>query len=1322
MHMKKPLRLIAALLAFCVTAAVFPPVGLAAESNDLRVLVDGASENGVIDLGGGSVVANDVSVGGSGRNAPFVIEKPLTIQNGSISVRAGGLVLGEDVTFSDVKFAFSSTEGGNFIAANGHTLTLENITCRMQDSSFNLYCGTLTGLNHPTVTVPQPGLDGRIVIKGSVNIQGQAPSGNIYAGNVYRTRDGNGQPDKTFRGNAEISIMTSKNALGSIYACGGTQDGATATYDESYNVSGSIRITGNAPDVYDMNSQAEVLYQGSGNEDKRTIQGVSDLTVDVGHLALESGSSAKNISVSSGAKLDLKPMAGISSLNNVDSFNSDGYLILDKNQTWTHNGTVSGSTTVAIDSVGVSGGNPASMGSPVEGHVYIQAPQSNDSSFALLPSSTKPNMKLVRESNGDWKASSGSSGGDVDLVRDFYFDNTTATISSNEIAEFEMTVLSVSGSPLFPDVIPLGITINGRQANWVSIPQDGETYYQYTDPQGYLKLLEVSEFTLCVTPDEKWGDADSPYTIGVTVPSTHTENKKNITKSVTLTVTNSGGTTPEPGPTSIAVPEAKTGLKWTGAEQTGVSEGEGYTLTGHKASGVGTYMATATLKPGFQWDTGSAEPVNIPWSIGKGDGPDAPRNLSASAPTSASGSDGKITGTTSAMEYDTNPNFSNPRTCGDGETTGLAAGLYYVREKATANLEAGRAASITVPAYGAPVVTEISIKTPAQKTEYKTGEALDLTGLTIEVVYSDGHKEDVKVTADMVSGFDSSAPAESRMLTITYEGHIAAYMIKIIASEQPGAPKYQVTVNNSHAAVTGAGAYEVGTTVTVHAGEYSGHVFAAWNPAGVELSNRGNPDVSFVMPENDVTLLATWRVSGTPGHTHAWSPDWETGETHHWHNCTASGCTITEDSGKDGYGPHTAGDWVVDRPATSSQSGTRHKACTACGYVMEKGTIPATGSSSGGSSDESGGSSGGSIYFPSTGGGNGGSGSNTVKNPDGSTVTTSTNPSTGTVTETTKRPDGSKVVVETKKDGTVTSTETAADGSIVKTVDRPDGSSETTVKQSDGVTASLRVDRNGGAEGEVCLSSKAIEAAQGGAVSLPLPALPGAGDVTVHTGSSRVVRVEIPVIGYGPSVVAYLVGDGGVEKMVRTAVLTGGELALDVSDGATVRIRDNGKSFADTRGHWAEDAIQFVASRDLFSGKAAGDFAPDTPMTRGMLTAVLARLDGVEASGSSAYEKGMAWAVANGISDGRNPDGRVTREQLAAMLYRYAGSPAATNRELRFLDADAVSGYAQEAARWAVENGILSGYGNGTLAPGGLATRAQASAMLMRYVTYLSQV
>ena len=72
------------------------------------------------------------------------------------------------------------------------------------------------------------------------------------------------------------------------------------------------------------------------------------------------------------------------------------------------------------------------------------------------------------------------------------------------------------------------------------------------------------------------------------------------------------------------------------------------------------------------------------------------------------------------------------------------------------------------------------------------------------------------------------------------------------------------------------------------------------------------------------------------------------------------------------------------------------------------------------------------------------------------------------------------------------------------------------------------------------------------------------------------------------------------------------------------------------------------------------------------------------------------------------------------MLWKYAGSPVANGRTLSFTDADQVSGYALEALCWAVENGILSGYGNGSFSPGGKATRAQAAAMLARYVNFLN--
>ena len=200
----------------------------------------------------------------------------------------------------------------------------------------------------------------------------------------------------------------------------------------------------------------------------------------------------------------------------------------------------------------------------------------------------------------------------------------------------------------------------------------------------------------------------------------------------------------------------------------------------------------------------------------------------------------------------------------------------------------------------------------------------------------------------------------------------------------------------------------------------------------------------------------------------------ENDAAHHWHDCTASGCTLADDSQKSGYAAHTAGSWVVDRPATSTQSGTRHRSCTVCGYETDREEIPATGGSSGSNRPSR----------PSSGSSS--TSTTTQRNPDGSTITTQTNHITGTVTKTIRNPDGSQTVVETRKDGTVTSTEKTANGSTVKTVETPDGSREITVQQSNGVTAQVSVDRWGTAEAEVKLTAKSIS--QNGAVP---PAHPG---------------------------------------------------------------------------------------------------------------------------------------------------------------------------------------------------------------------------------------
>lgn len=157
--------------------------------------------------------------------------------------------------------------------------------------------------------------------------------------------------------------------------------------------------------------------------------------------------------------------------------------------------------------------------------------------------------------------------------------------------------------------------------------------------------------------------------------------------------------------------------------------------------------------------------------------------------------------------------------------------------------------------------------------------------------------------------------------------------------------------------------------------------------------------------------------------------------------------------------------------------------------------------------------------------------------------------------------------------------------------------------------------------------------------------------------------------------------------------------------------------------HWAHDAIEYVVDEGLFAGTSATTFNPEGTMTRAMLWVVLARMDDVNTNASSGeawYQPGLDWAVENGISDGTNPNNNITREQFAAMLYRYAENAgediSADTAELnKFIDTINISSYALQPLAWAVENGIVSGTSSDTISPSGNATRAQVATMLMRY-------
>lgn len=155
-----------------------------------------------------------------------------------------------------------------------------------------------------------------------------------------------------------------------------------------------------------------------------------------------------------------------------------------------------------------------------------------------------------------------------------------------------------------------------------------------------------------------------------------------------------------------------------------------------------------------------------------------------------------------------------------------------------------------------------------------------------------------------------------------------------------------------------------------------------------------------------------------------------------------------------------------------------------------------------------------------------------------------------------------------------------------------------------------------------------------------------------------------------------------------------------------------------TSADWFYSDVKYAYENGLMTGTSGTAFSPGAPVTRGMVMTILARREGIRTDRYTPwYAAGCEWAKANGISDGSNPEAPVIREQLAAMLYRYAalkGRDLTAGENLNFTDASDVSAYALPALQWATGEKILTG-SNGALNPQAPATRAQLAAILHRY-------
>lgn len=290
------------------------------------------------------------------------------------------------------------------------------------------------------------------------------------------------------------------------------------------------------------------------------------------------------------------------------------------------------------------------------------------------------------------------------------------------------------------------------------------------------------------------------------------------------------------------------------------------------------------------------------------------------------------------------------------------------------------------------------------------------------------------------------------------------------------------------------------------------------------------------------------------------------------------------------------------------------------------------------------------------------------------------------------------------------------------------------------------------ARGELLLLDRSLQPVFEGRVSLEEDA-GGDGDLSrVHIAQSEHGTVTVRPAGAkeGETVTLSVSPDAGYTlEAISARDSRGGEVPL-ARDGlnrytflmpapdveVTASFTPGGElAFQDVRpGDWCYDAVRYVFETGLMNGTSAAAFTPNAPTTRGQIVAILYRLEGSPAMGANRfsdvapgayYAAAVSWASANGIVNGYSdgtfrPNNLITREQLAAFLYRYAsqkGRDVSDRAELGgFTDAGQIASYAVEPLRWAVAAGMVNGVAADTLSPGGNASRAQAAVILSRFV------
>ena len=856
-----------------------------------------------------------------------------------------------------------------------------------------------------------------------------------------------------------------------------------------------------------------------------------------------------------------------------------------------------------------------------------------------------------------------------DLPAGLTLDEATGEISGTPTAAGSSTFTVKAANSAGSDTKELSITITKAAPTeyTVTVTNDGNG----TASASLAKAAAGTEITLSATPNEgyhfkEWEVISGDVTIvddKFTMPDSNVAIKAIFEEDA------------PPAPTDPAKPSISVTGTYTYDGSAHTATVSGYDpatmdISGNTATDAGDYTVRVTSKTG-KWADGSTDAVTAAWSIGKAT-QEAPIGLNSLAPTEEGGNDGKITGVTDKMEYRM-AGESIYTACSGTEIENLSAGNYFVRYAEDNNHFAGTDAEVTV-GKGAPLA-DCTITFDGNGGSGSMGPVTVKAGANYilpECGFTAPADQEFK--AWEISGTEYKAGD-----SYTVNGDIE---IKALWKNSVITPTtYTVTVsNNGNGTGTATpSTAAAGTTITLTATPNKGYHFKEWEviSGGVTIK-----DDKFLMPNGNVEVRAIFEEDAPPAPTEfiVTVKTEGNGTVSASHAKAVAGTEITL-TATPNTGYHLkewkvmSGDVTIkDDKFTMPSANVEVKA------IFEKDAPPAP------------------TEFIVTFDGNGGT------------------PSVGSMTTTNQKLPSLPSASQSKHsfDGWYTE---KSGGTKITT--------DTVFHTNTTVYAHWTYTGGGGGGYYPPVTYYTLRFETGGGSDIP--------------SVREAYNTYIDLTKYVPTWRGHTFIGWYTERSLMNKV-SGVYLTKDMTVYASWRVDENpgtgANPFTDvSEKDWFYGDVMFVYENGLMLGTSKTLFSPHGTATRGMMATILWRMEGspapkgknsfTDVEAGKWYADAITWTAENGIfagygKDKFGPDDPITREQLAAIFYRYAdykGYDLTVKGNLdKFKDADKITDYAKTAMQWAVGNGLVKGKSGNLLDPQGTATRAEIAAMLHRFI------